>query len=171
MQSILVFSHMIAMEMSYVLFVNSSVHQLTHCILQLESCQSHFGTCVLLVVSLLHGHFFDEVIPSTKELKVDDEGISLLSQNCKYLFFTLCKFTKCDPHGVSFNNWVQFWFKGPSKYTPPPSRQHRKRNSVKPRTIQNPHASLMIHVWQLLKEKTNCLLFSTSQKLQEERHT
>lgn len=80
----------------------------------------------------VYGSFYDEVVPSAQEAL-------LLSRSCKHLFSAfhqLC-LEHGGPHNVSSSKWVDFWFKGPSRYQKPPSRRTSKR-TARARSSHNP---------------------------------
>ncbi|KAH0669910.1 hypothetical protein KY285_024053 [Solanum tuberosum] len=68
----------------------------------------------------VHGSFYDEVIPSAKELThVDYQGKSFLPRSYSFLFSTFYRLNKCAIDEVSFREWTKFWFRGSRKYVEP----------------------------------------------------
>uniref|UniRef100_A0A3Q7I5H8 Aminotransferase-like plant mobile domain-containing protein n=1 Tax=Solanum lycopersicum TaxID=4081 RepID=A0A3Q7I5H8_SOLLC len=58
----------------------------------------------------VHGSFYDEVVPSAKELThVDDQGKSFLPRSCSFLFSAFYRLTKGAIDEVSFGEWTKFW--------------------------------------------------------------
>uniref|UniRef100_M1C3Z4 Aminotransferase-like plant mobile domain-containing protein n=1 Tax=Solanum tuberosum TaxID=4113 RepID=M1C3Z4_SOLTU len=89
----------------------------------------------------VHGSFYDEVIPSAKELThVDDQGKSFLPRSCSFLFSAFYRLTKGAIDEVSFREWTKFWFRGPRKYAEPSPRTFK--NHTIPRKVDCIHASV-----------------------------
>ncbi|KAH0688969.1 hypothetical protein KY289_016327 [Solanum tuberosum] len=87
---------------------------------------------------LVQGHFYDEVVPSAKELtQTDTQKKLLLPQSCRYLFLAFYILAKDDLQEVSVHDWVKFWFRGPNKYAEPPQKVSKVR-ATKPRLNHNP---------------------------------
>ncbi|KAH0764534.1 hypothetical protein KY285_000405 [Solanum tuberosum] len=73
----------------------------------------------------VQGHFYDEVVPSAKELtQTDTQKKLLLSQSCRYLFSAFYRLAKDDLQEVSVHDWVKFWFRGPNRYVVPPQKEN-----------------------------------------------
>uniref|UniRef100_M1E0D8 Aminotransferase-like plant mobile domain-containing protein n=1 Tax=Solanum tuberosum TaxID=4113 RepID=M1E0D8_SOLTU len=71
----------------------------------------------------VQGHFYDEVVPSAKELtQTDTQKELLLPQSCRYLFSAFYILAKDDLQEVSVHDWVKFWFRGPNNYAEPPQK-------------------------------------------------
>uniref|UniRef100_A0A2N9H4X7 Aminotransferase-like plant mobile domain-containing protein n=1 Tax=Fagus sylvatica TaxID=28930 RepID=A0A2N9H4X7_FAGSY len=70
----------------------------------------------------LYGSFYDEVVPSAKEM-------SSLPSSCEYLFaaFHHLSLELGSPHLVTSTKWVGFWFRGSFRYPKPPNKQSLKR--------------------------------------------
>lgn len=69
----------------------------------------------------VHGSFYDEVVPSAKELtQMDHQAKPFLPESCLYLFSAFHRLAKGEFHEVSVRDWVGFWFRGPSRYAKPP---------------------------------------------------
>ncbi|KAH7849160.1 hypothetical protein Vadar_013902 [Vaccinium darrowii] len=85
------------------------------------------------------GTFYDEVVPSARELNGSDKrGEPLLPSSCKYLFLAYHQiYCASGTSNVTTHEWVKFWFKAPSRYKEPPHRVQKKR-SGEPRTSNNP---------------------------------
>jgi len=69
------------------------------------------------------GAYYEEVIPFVREL---------LSAGRIFLFFAFHRLCQ-DVHGIvqlTPTEWIRFWFRGRQIYTPPPSRDNRKRVKV-----------------------------------------
>ncbi|KAH0713698.1 hypothetical protein KY289_009657 [Solanum tuberosum] len=89
----------------------------------------------------VHGSFYDEVIPSAKELThVDDQGKSFLPRSCSFLFSAFYRLTKGAIDEVSFREWTKFWFRGLRKYAEPSPRTSKKR--TKPRINHDPSGNI-----------------------------
>ncbi|KAL3502694.1 hypothetical protein ACH5RR_037143 [Cinchona calisaya] len=86
----------------------------------------------------IHVTFYDEVVPSADELcGTSVDGKSRLPASCIHLFSAFHKLTK-RTKDVRIVDWIQFWFKGQSRYQQPPLRVSGRRISSKPRTTHNP---------------------------------
>ncbi|KAH0665733.1 hypothetical protein KY285_026939 [Solanum tuberosum] len=86
----------------------------------------------------VQGHFYDEVVPSAKELtQTDTKKELLLPQSCRYLFSAFYRLAKDDLQEVSVHDWVKFWFRGPNRYVEPPQKVS-KVQATKPRLNHNP---------------------------------
>lgn len=81
----------------------------------------------------VHGTFFNEVVPSAKELsQTDQQAKPFLPKTCAYLFSAFYRLSNGAYKEVSVRDWVNFWFKGPERYTESPPRgpkQHAKPKS------------------------------------------
>ncbi|KAH0686252.1 hypothetical protein KY284_016805 [Solanum tuberosum] len=89
----------------------------------------------------VHGSFYDEVIPSAKELThVDDQGKSFLPRSCSFLFSAFYRLTKGAIDEVSFREWTKFWFRGPRKYAEPSPRTFK--NHTIPRLNHDPSGNI-----------------------------
>ncbi|KAH0698813.1 hypothetical protein KY284_013028 [Solanum tuberosum] len=87
---------------------------------------------------LVQRHFYDEVVPSAKELtQTNTQKELLLPQSCRYLFSAFYRLAKDDLQGVSVHDWVNFWFRGPNRYAEPPQKVSKVR-ATKPRLNHNP---------------------------------
>ncbi|KAG5630501.1 hypothetical protein H5410_002218 [Solanum commersonii] len=92
----------------------------------------------------VHGFFYDEVIPSAKELThVDDQGKSFLPRSA------------IDE--VSFREWTKFWFRGPRNYVQPSPRM--SKNRMKPRINHDPSGNIDMSFFPRTEEE-NALLSS-----------
>ncbi|KAK4395674.1 hypothetical protein Sango_1721700 [Sesamum angolense] len=80
------------------------------------------GLCGLPVC----GEFYDEVVPSSKDLLGNETYKPFVPRSCKYLLLAYHHFPK-DSDGVLISDWVGFWFKGSLRYVAPPLRSSRKR--------------------------------------------
>ncbi|KAH0633332.1 hypothetical protein KY284_036118 [Solanum tuberosum] len=90
---------------------------------------------------LVHGSFYDEVIPSAKELThVDDQGKSFLPRSCSYLFSAFYRLTKGAIDGVSFREWTKFWFRELIKNVEPSPRT--SKNRAIPRMNHDPSGNI-----------------------------
>ncbi|KAH0728790.1 hypothetical protein KY290_003616 [Solanum tuberosum] len=86
----------------------------------------------------VQGHFYDEVVPSAKELtQTNTQKELLLPQSCRYLFLAFYILAKDDLQEVSVHDWVKFWFRGPNRYAEPPQKVSKVR-ATKPRLNHNP---------------------------------
>ncbi|KAH0746483.1 hypothetical protein KY285_008140 [Solanum tuberosum] len=89
----------------------------------------------------VHGSFYDEVIPSAKELThVDDQGKSFLPRSCSFLFSAFYRLTKGAIDEVSFREWTKFWFRRLRKYAEPSPRT--SKNRTKPRMNHDPSGNI-----------------------------
>ncbi|KAF7121363.1 hypothetical protein RHSIM_Rhsim13G0131600 [Rhododendron simsii] len=87
----------------------------------------------------IDGIFYDEVVPSARELTgVDKKDVPLLPPSCKYLFLAYRKiYCASDASNVTVHDWVKFWFKEDPRYKQPPAKVQKKRLG-EPRTSNNP---------------------------------
>ncbi|KAH0696636.1 hypothetical protein KY290_014018 [Solanum tuberosum] len=100
----------------------------------------------------VHGSFYDEVIPSAKELTdVDDQGKSFLPRSCSFLFSAFYRLTKGALDEVSFREWTKFWFRGPRKYAKPSPRT--SKNRTKPRMNHDPSENIDMSFLPRTKEE------------------
>ncbi|KAL0291563.1 UNVERIFIED_CONTAM: hypothetical protein Sradi_7022400 [Sesamum radiatum] len=90
------------------------------------------GLCGLPV----RGEFYDEIVPSSKDLLGDETCKPSVPRSCKYLLLAYHHLPK-DLSGVLISDWVRFWFKGPLRYAAPPLRSSRKRVH-EPKLSRNP---------------------------------
>ncbi|PIN26510.1 hypothetical protein CDL12_00733 [Handroanthus impetiginosus] len=98
----------------------------------------------------IRGEFYDEVIPTVKELLGIDLHKSFLPRSCKYLFMVYHHLSH-DSTGVSASNWITFWFRGPTKYSETPPRTSRKR-LTKSRLLRNPCGNVNISLLSRTEE-------------------
>ncbi|PIN10942.1 hypothetical protein CDL12_16458 [Handroanthus impetiginosus] len=82
------------------------------------------GLCKLSI----RGDFYDDVIPSGKELLDVDANPSSLPRSYKYLFLAYHRLPK-DSCGVLIFDWINFWFKGAIRYAEPPLRSSQRKYS------------------------------------------
>ncbi|KAF3634618.1 hypothetical protein FXO37_26386 [Capsicum annuum] len=86
----------------------------------------------------IHRAFFDEVVPSTKELsQTDQQGKLYFPKTCAYLFSAFYRLSNTASKEVSVHDWVNFWFKEPQRYKDPSPRG--PKNQVKPKSNQSPN--------------------------------
>ena len=75
------------------------------------------------------GAYYEEVIPSARELLSAGRGDNDIPATCTFLFSAFHRLCQ-DVHGIvqlPATDWIRFWFRGRQIYTPPPSRDNRKR--------------------------------------------
>uniref|UniRef100_A0A7N2MVQ0 Aminotransferase-like plant mobile domain-containing protein n=1 Tax=Quercus lobata TaxID=97700 RepID=A0A7N2MVQ0_QUELO len=105
----------------------------------------------------IRGLFYDEVVPTAKELEgVDDQGKNYLPQSCHYLFIVYhhLQHQMKKQSKVNVNNWIAFWFKGDERY-PTPKKQAKK--GLHPKRSQNPSGLILDRgPW---KDKEHAALF------------
>ncbi|XP_071904368.1 uncharacterized protein [Coffea arabica] len=90
----------------------------------------------------IDGAFFDEVVPSARELLTrDKEGKPLLPESCRHIFSAYYHLWTND-QGVWMKDWIRFWFKGEARYRAPPSRANRRKTTSKPKMTYNPSGSV-----------------------------
>ncbi|XP_071907750.1 uncharacterized protein [Coffea arabica] len=90
----------------------------------------------------IDGTFFDEVVPSARELLTrDKEGKPLLPESCRHLFSAYYHLWTND-QGVWMKDWIRFWFKGEARYRAPPNRANRRKTTSKPKMTYNPSGSV-----------------------------
>ena len=80
---------------------------------------------------------YDEVVPCVEELtRVDRQGRHFLPHSFRYLFLAYCHLqNQIKRQGkVSINDWISFWFRGPSRYKTP---RKQGRRTVPPKSSQN----------------------------------
>ncbi|PHU18184.1 hypothetical protein BC332_13879 [Capsicum chinense] len=100
----------------------------------------------------VHGTFFDEVVPSTKELsQTDQQGKPFLPKTCAYLFSAFHRLSNGVSKEVSVCDWVNFWFKGPEWYKEP-SPQHPKQQA-KPKSNHSPNGYIDMSFLPRTEEK------------------
>jgi hypothetical protein len=87
----------------------------------------------------LFGSFYDEVVPSAKEM-------SSLPSSCEYLFaaFHHLSLKLGGPDSVTSTEWVGFWFRGSVRYPKPPNRRSLRR-SVRGKLSHNPRGIIVIN--------------------------
>uniref|UniRef100_A0A2N9I9P1 Aminotransferase-like plant mobile domain-containing protein n=1 Tax=Fagus sylvatica TaxID=28930 RepID=A0A2N9I9P1_FAGSY len=87
----------------------------------------------------LFGSFYDEVVPSAKEM-------SSLPSSCEYLFaaFHHLSLKLGGPDSVTSTEWVGFWFRGSVRYPKPPNRRSLRR-SVRGKLSHNPRGIITTH--------------------------
>ncbi|PHT40175.1 hypothetical protein CQW23_19029 [Capsicum baccatum] len=122
----------------------------------------------------VHRTFFDEVVPLTKELsQTYQQGKPFLPKTCAYLFSEFYQLSNGASKEVSVHDWVNFWFKGPERYTEPPPRgpkKHAKSNlnhspngyidmSFLPRTEKENVSFVELGVEGSLEKRRTLLLF------------
>ena len=91
----------------------------------------------------LKGLFYDEVVPTAKELEgVDDQGKNYLPRSCRYLFIVYHRLQHRMKRQskVNVNNWIAFWFKGDERH-PTPKKQLKK--GPHPKCSQNPSGLIL----------------------------
>ncbi|KAL3849464.1 hypothetical protein ACJIZ3_011346 [Penstemon smallii] len=90
----------------------------------------------------LRGLFYDEVVPSAKELTgVDKDNKIFLPRSCQHLFSAYHHLGGSDSDGFQALDWVKFWFKGPVRYREPP-QWLSKKGLTKPRFTYNPSGEI-----------------------------
>ena len=87
----------------------------------------------------LFGFFYDEVVPSAKEM-------SSLPSSCEYLFaaFHHLSLELGGPDSVTSTEWVGFWFRGSVRYPKPPNRRSLRR-LVRGKFSHNPRGIITTH--------------------------
>jgi hypothetical protein len=112
----------------------------------------------------LYGSFYDEVVPSTKEM-------SSLPSSCEYLFaaFHHLSLELGSPHLVTSTKWVGFWFCGSVRYPKPPNKQSLKRLG-RGKLSHNPRGIIMTHRNQCRTEDEEApfRILKVSEKAKEE---
>lgn len=96
----------------------------------------------------VRGKFYDEVVPSARELTgTDKTGAKFVPRSCKHLF---CAFRKLhngaspdQSRGVPIAQWVKFWCKKATKYHAPPAR--REKRVTRPKSTANPSGDIEPH--------------------------
>ncbi|KAL3524968.1 hypothetical protein ACH5RR_013340 [Cinchona calisaya] len=79
------------------------------------------------------GPFYDEVVPTAKELlNINGDEKPSLPTSC----------TKNGREEVHIKDWVQFWFRGQSRYRTPSPRGQRRSTNTKPKKTFNPCGSV-----------------------------
>ena len=83
--------------------------------------------------------FYDEVIPSARELLGRDKNGIFLPHNCRFLFHIYHKLS-CkvkNYYALTIDDWINFWFQGPARYSEPPEKDHNhsKRTSAPKKTF------------------------------------
>ncbi|MCE2055597.1 hypothetical protein HAX54_042986 [Datura stramonium] len=85
----------------------------------------------------VHGDFYDEVVPSAKQLiQADPHGKPFFLKTCAYLFSAFNRLSKGASQDVSVHDWMSFWFKGLERYKEPSTWVPKQR--AKPRSSENP---------------------------------
>jgi hypothetical protein len=112
----------------------------------------------------LFGSFYDEVVPSAKEM-------SSLPSSCEYLFaaFHHLSLKLGGPDLVTSTEWVGFWFRGSVRYPKPPNRRSLRR-SVRGKLSHNPRGIITTHRKQCRTEdeETPFRILKVSEKAKEE---
>uniref|UniRef100_A0A2N9G5U8 Aminotransferase-like plant mobile domain-containing protein n=1 Tax=Fagus sylvatica TaxID=28930 RepID=A0A2N9G5U8_FAGSY len=112
----------------------------------------------------LFGSFYDEVVPSAKEM-------SSLPSSCEYLFaaFHHLSLKLGGPDSVTSTEWVGFWFRGSVRYPKPPNRRSLRR-SVRGKLSHNPRGIITTHRNQCRTEdeETPFRILKVSEKAKEE---
>ena len=112
----------------------------------------------------MFGSFYDEVVPSAKEM-------SSLPLSCEYLFaaFHHLSLELGDPDSVTSTEWVGFWFRGSVRYPKPPNRQSLKR-LVRGKLSHNPRGIITTHRNQCRTEDEEApfRILKVSEKAKEE---
>uniref|UniRef100_A0A2N9IAV3 Aminotransferase-like plant mobile domain-containing protein n=1 Tax=Fagus sylvatica TaxID=28930 RepID=A0A2N9IAV3_FAGSY len=113
---------------------------------------------------LLFGSFYDEVVPSAKEM-------SSLPSSCEYLFtaFHHLSLKLGGPDLVTSTEWVGFWFRGSVRYPKPPNRRSLRR-SVRGKLSHNPRGIITTHRNQCRTEDEEApfRILKVSEKAKEE---
>jgi hypothetical protein len=112
----------------------------------------------------LFGSFYDEVVPSAKEM-------SSLPSSCEYLFtaFHHLSLKLGGPDLVTSTEWVGFWFRGSVRYPKPPNRRSLRR-SVRGKLSHNPRGIITTHRNQCRTEDEEApfRILKVSEKAKEE---
>uniref|UniRef100_A0A2N9GLN2 Aminotransferase-like plant mobile domain-containing protein n=1 Tax=Fagus sylvatica TaxID=28930 RepID=A0A2N9GLN2_FAGSY len=112
----------------------------------------------------LFGSFYDEVVPSAKEM-------SSLPSSCEYLFaaFHHLSLKLGGPDSVTSTEWVGFWFRGSVRYPKPPNRRSLRR-SVRGKLSHNPRGIITTHRNQCRTEDEEApfRILKVSEKAKEE---
>ncbi|PHT55431.1 hypothetical protein CQW23_03917 [Capsicum baccatum] len=118
-------------------FVNFGILRLIQYVSALVRFLFYYGTRMIRDLPI-HGTFFDEVIPSAKELsQIDQQGKPFLPKTCVYFFSTFYRLSNGVSKEVSIHDWVNFWFKGPEQYKEPPPRGPKQQ--AKPKSNHGPN--------------------------------
>jgi len=81
----------------------------------------------------IEGIFYDEVVPTAKELiGVDQKGNLLLPKSCHYLLITYHYLKKAKKGIISPIDWINFWYKGEVRYTSTTQKKSLKSASSYP---------------------------------------
>ena len=91
------------------------------------------------------GDLYEELIPSASELTgVDKKNTRFVPQSCEFLFsaYHLLRKRNGSVSQVSIDTWIQFWFRGETKYTFKKPRAHKFKNVTRPKSTQNPNGNL-----------------------------
>jgi hypothetical protein len=113
---------------------------------------------------LLFGSFYDEVVPSAKEM-------SSLPSSCEYLFaaFHHLSLELGGPDSVTSTEWVGFWFRGSVRYPKPPNRRSLRR-SARGKSSHNPRGIITTYRNQCRTEDEEApfRILKVSEKAKEE---
>ena len=66
----------------------------------------------------------------------------LRAQEWKFIFPYSCCFPGRDNSLVSIDDWIQFWFKGDTKYTFKKPRSRKYKSATRPKLTQNPTGNI-----------------------------
>jgi hypothetical protein len=91
------------------------------------------------------GTLYDKVVPCVEKLKgVDRQRRHFLPHSCRYLFLAFRHLqNRIKRQGkVNINDWISFWFRGPSRYKTP---RKQVRRIVPPKSSKNPSRMVSEH--------------------------
>ena len=112
----------------------------------------------------MFGSFYDEVVPSAKEM-------SSLPLSCEYLFaaFHHLRLELGGPRSVTSIKWVGFWFRGFVRYPKPPNKRSLKR-LVRGKSSHNLHGIIKPyrHQCRTEDEEAPFRILNFSEKAKEE---
>jgi hypothetical protein len=112
----------------------------------------------------LYGSFYNEVVPSAKEM-------SSLPPSCEYLFaaFHHLSLELGGPHSVTSTEWIGFWFRESVRYPKPPNIRSLKR-MVRGKLSHNPRGIITTHRNQCRTEDEEApfRILKVSKKAKEE---
>ena len=101
------------------------------------------------------GLFYDEVVPSAKELTGHDNHGKHLPRSCQYLFhaYHILSHSSNNRQEVTIEEWIKFWFTGLSRYKKPPCKDPNYRRTSAPKKTFCPSGMLgapLTHdrIWQ-----------------------
>ncbi|XP_071936559.1 uncharacterized protein [Coffea arabica] len=89
------------------------------------------------------GGIYEEVIPCAEELTgVNEKKLRHIPQSCEYLFAALHHLQRGESNkaGVSADQWINFWFKGKTRYSKP--KQRRIKRASRAQATQNPDGEI-----------------------------